>query len=116
MRFSDNLRNLRIQRQLTQMKLAEGLGTSQSAIAAWENSTREPDFRTIQRIAEYFHVPMSTLLPYQDDLDEAYVNSVAEALQRNEKLKTIFDIVKNFSENDLDVLITVANSISGKRE
>lgn len=34
MKFCDNLRNLRIQRGLTQTELAERLGTSQSSITA----------------------------------------------------------------------------------
>ena len=91
MKFSDNLRNLRLQRQLTQMQLAEDLRTSQSAITSWENGKREPDFKTIERIAKYFNVPLSALLPSSDNLDDAYVTSIAEAFQQNPYLKLLFD-------------------------
>lgn len=116
MKFNDNLRNLRLQRKMTQMKLAESIGTSQSAVAAWENQTREPDFRTIQKLADFFNVPLSALLPSDDSISQDYINVVTETFQKNQKLKTLFDLVKNFDDANLNVLISVAESISGKRE
>lgn len=98
------------------MKLAEGLGTSQSAVAAWENESREPDFKTIKRIADYFGVPMSALLPSPDTIDESYVNVIAESLHQNPKLGLLFDKTKNFSEKDLDAMIVIADTIIRRRE
>ena len=115
MKFSDNLRNLRLQRGLTQMELAEGLSTSQSSITSWESEKREPDFKTIQKIADYFRVPISALLPSSDDLDDTFVNVVAESLHQNPKLKLLFDHTKNFSEKDLDAVLAIVESISGRR-
>jgi len=115
MDFPTKLRNLRIQRGLTQMELAEKLGTSQSSITSWEQNRREPDFLTIKRIADFFHVPMSALLPSADDLDES-VNIIAECLHRNQKLKALFECVKDFGDADLDALLAVAKAVSGKRE
>ena len=114
MRFNDNLRNLRIQRGLTQMKLAEGLGTSQSAIAAWENQTREPDFKTIQRLADFFGVPLSSLLPLDTSVDDDFLGMVSESFQKNPKLKELFDLVHVFNDQNLDTMLSVARSISGK--
>lgn len=116
MRFNDNLRNLRLQRKMTQMKLAESIGTSQSAVAAWENQTREPDFRTIQKLADFFNVPLSALLPSSDELDDSYVNVVAESLHQNPKLKLLFDRTKNLGESDLDAVLAVVNAISRERD
>ena len=115
MKFSDNLRNLRLQRRMTQMKLAEGLGTSQSAVAAWETGSREPDFKTIQRIADFFNVPMSAILPYSNETDESYVNTIAESLHQNPKLGLLFDRTKTMSESDLDAVLAVVNAISRER-
>lgn len=116
MKFSDNLRNLRIQRGLTQMELAEGMNTAQSSITSWETGRREPDFKTIQRLADFFNVPLSALLPSSDEIDESYVNVVAESLHANPKLKLLFDHTKNFSEQDLDAVLAVVKSISGRRD
>lgn len=116
MKFSDNLRNLRVSRNMTQMDLAKSLNTSQSAITAWERSAREPDFRTIQKIADFFGVPMSTLLPQDDTIDEDYTNSIANSLHKNPKLRTLFDKVKFLSDADLDVVISVVNAIQRNHE
>lgn len=115
MEFSTKLRNLRVQRGLTQIELADALKTSQSSITSWEQARREPDFSTIKRIAAYFNVPLSALLPSSDDIDESYVSTVAESLHQNPKLKLLFDRAKNFSERDLDAVLAVTNAISRER-
>ena len=114
MKFSTKLRNLRIQRGLTQMELAEKLGTGQSSITAWEQEKREPDFKTIKKIADYFEVPISSLLP-SDDIEESYVNNIAESLHRNPKLKTLFDRSKFLSDSDLDAVLAVLAAINKER-
>lgn len=112
MRFADNLRNLRLQRGMTQMQLAESLNTSQSAITSWENGRREPDFRTIRKIADFFHVPMTALLPSTDAIDMDYVNSVAESFQQNPYLKLLFDRLRYMSDKNLKVIMGVANALA----
>lgn len=116
MNFPDNLRNLRIQRKMTQMELAEKLHTSQGSVTGWETGRREPDFKTIKKIAEFFDVPLSALLPSSDDVDDDYVTVVADSLHANPKLKLLFDHTKNFSEQDLDAVLAVVKSISGRRD
>lgn len=112
MKFSTNLRNLRLQRGLTQMELAERLQTSQSAITAWESERREPDFKTIKRIADFFGVPITTLLPSSDDVDDDYVRNIAEAFHANQKLSMLFNKLIFFSESDLDAVISIVNAIA----
>lgn len=60
--FKNVLRNLRTQRNLTQDALANRLGTSKSAISMYENGNREPDFETLEAIADFFNVDMDFLL------------------------------------------------------
>lgn len=112
MRFGDNLRNLRIQRKMTQMELAKALETSQSSITAWECEAREPDFSTVAKIAKFFNVPMSALIPSVGNMDETFVGSVAESLRQNKKLRQLYDKVKFMSDANLDILLSVASAIS----
>lgn len=116
MRFGDNLRNLRLQRGYTQQKLAKLMGTSQASITAWENETREPDFATIKRIAEFFHVPMSSLLPSNDAVSDEYTNKVANSLNQNPKLRLLFDRTEFLSDSDLDAVLSVVNAIARERD
>ncbi|MDR2531482.1 MAG: XRE family transcriptional regulator [Oscillospiraceae bacterium] len=61
-KFSNALKELRLQRDMTQEALAEKLGVSQSAIAMYETDKREPDFETLEVIADLFNVSMDSLL------------------------------------------------------
>ena len=75
MNFHTKLRNLRLSRGLTQMEVAEGLGSSQASVTSWETGRREPDFATIKRISEFFNVPMSSLLPSEDIADDHRIHA-----------------------------------------
>lgn len=116
MNYSDKIRNLRLQRGLTQMELADRLGTSQSSITSWENGRREPDFATFRKLADFFRVPMSALLPSSDEIDEDYVGALAESLHQNPRLKLLFDKSKYLSDKDLDAVISVVSAIQRERE
>ena len=56
------LKELRQQFGLTQNKLAEKLNISRSTIAMYETNASEPDFATVEKIAELFNVSVDYLL------------------------------------------------------
>ena len=60
--FKDRLRSLRKSRNLTQDKLATDLGIAKSTISMYENGNREPDFETLESIADYFNVSLASLI------------------------------------------------------
>lgn len=115
MNFGQKLRNLRIERGLSQMELAKGLKTSQAAITSWENGRREPNFDTVQRIASYFRVPLSSLIPSENELDSDSIATVAEAIHLNPKLRILFDRSKFLSDSDLDAVLGIISAISKER-
>lgn len=47
---------------MTQGDLAEALNISRSSVSMYENGEREPDFETLEFIADYFNVDMNHLL------------------------------------------------------
>ncbi len=62
MPFAQTLRNLREQSGLTQEQLAASLGISKSAVSMYEQGNRQPDFETLEAIADHFNVDMNLLL------------------------------------------------------
>ena len=115
MRFSDNLRNLRTSRHLTQMKMAQEFGTSQSAITSWETGTREPDFRTIQRLADYFNVPLSALLPSNDG-DPGTSDMVArimDSANSSPELCVLYDELRTLKTADIQAVLAIVRAIKG---
>lgn len=60
--FKDMLKYLRSREKMSQSELADKLGISKSAIGMYELGKREPDFETLESIADLFNVDMNFLL------------------------------------------------------
>lgn len=60
--FNNILKSLRTSRDLTQDELAKILKISRSTIGMYEKGAREPDFETLELIADYFNVDIDYLL------------------------------------------------------
>ena len=60
--FQNVFKELRISRGMTQIETAEKLGISRSTIGMYETGAREPDFETLEKIADFFHVNVDYLL------------------------------------------------------
>ena len=74
--FGSILKSLRINRSLTQTELANKLGISYSTISMYERSQRQPDFETLEAIADFFNVDMDYLLG-KSDIQNKYAAIVA---------------------------------------
>lgn len=48
---------------ITQQQLADAIGVAKSTISMYENGQREPDFETLEALADYFNVDMRTFFP-----------------------------------------------------
>ena len=60
--FSQKLKELRTRDDISQAKFAKEVGFSQSAIASWENETREPGINALIKIAQYFNTSVDYLV------------------------------------------------------
>jgi len=61
-KFSEILKALRLDKQLTQEQLAEILGVSPQAISRWETSASYPDITLLPAIASFFETTVDELL------------------------------------------------------
>lgn len=93
MNFGDKLKQLRKSQKLTQQQLAERLGVAKSVVSYYESGDRFPSYDVLVKIAHTFHVTTDYLL----DMER----------------KRILD-VSDLSEEDIAVLITVANALRKK--
>ena len=66
MKVNERLKELRIEKGLSQMGLANATGISQSAIARWELNQAEPTATTIIILAKFFEVSADFLLGLTD--------------------------------------------------
>ena len=61
------LKELREQRNISQLKLAMDLGMNQNSISRYETEAREADYATLIRFADYFDVSIDYLLERTDN-------------------------------------------------
>ena len=64
--FGEKLKELRIENKLSQKKLAEELGYTQSMICFWEKGINEPTESAIRKTAIYFGVTSDYLLGLEE--------------------------------------------------
>lgn len=60
--FGDKLRQLRLERGITQETLAMRIHVTRQTISGWERGRSEPDINTIVCLAEFFDVTIDELL------------------------------------------------------
>ena len=65
-----NLRKLRMNKGISQQRLAEVIGTSQQSINKYENHNVEPDISTLILLADYFQVSVDYLIGHTVDETE----------------------------------------------
>ena len=76
MTFGERLRVLRLEKKLTLRELAKELDISFSALGKYERNERQPDFETLEKLADYFNVSIDYLLgrkkiPIPEEQNEA---------------------------------------------
>ena len=64
--FGERLKELRMEKGLSQKALAEQLGCNQSMVSFWENGVNEPTESSIKKAALFFEVSADYLLGLTD--------------------------------------------------
>ena len=61
-KFKDNLKELRQEKNLGQIELAQAIGVSKGVISLWENGLREPNLYSLILLAKYFNISIDELV------------------------------------------------------
>lgn len=61
------LKELRLEKGLTQKQVAEQLGISSTCYSGYEQGYREPDLKTLIKICKFFEVSADYLLGLKDE-------------------------------------------------
>ena len=60
--IGQRIKTMRLSRGITHADLARAINQSQSSITMYETGRREPDFETLEALADVFNVPMISLV------------------------------------------------------
>ncbi|MBR5566417.1 MAG: helix-turn-helix transcriptional regulator [Roseburia sp.] len=89
MKLGDNLKELLEQHDMTQKQLALELDITPAALGNYIRNIREPDYITLIRIADYFHVSTDFLLSHKNNSpitsDEEMLLRVFRSLSADQK-------------------------------
>lgn len=100
--FGERLERLRMEHGLSQDQLAEAVGLTRAAVSHYEKGRRRPDFDTVRKLADFFHVSTDYLLGLTDEPSpqtgsriEEFARRVRESrLQRGLAISEIADQLK----------------------
>lgn len=81
MRFDENLRNFRKEKDYSQEYLAIKLDVTRQTISKWENGTAMPDLKKLVELAEFFEVSMDDLLGLENVSSEKLENNNEEKIK-----------------------------------
>ena len=62
MALNENIKRLRLARNLSQVDLAKSLGVTKQSISNWENNNIQPSIDMLIRVSDFFHVSTDYIL------------------------------------------------------
>ena len=83
MKFKDNLKRIREQRNLTQDDIAREIGISRQSVSKWENGVAEPDLDTIKQLCSILNCSLDELI-YGEQPSKPVLSSTQKAKRNND--------------------------------
>lgn len=123
-KFYAVLKSLRTAKGMTQDELAKVLNISRSTVGMYENGSREPDYETLETIADYFNVDIDYLIGRTDKTtilpNSYYLNSDAQQLAQflydNPEYKVLFDTTRKVKKEDIEFVKQMIDRVRGNED
>jgi len=110
----ERLRALRVSRAETQKMLADMLGVDRTTYVKYEAGSSEPNFETIQKLADYFDVTVDYLLGRTDDSERQ--NSIMDQTDASILGKARFALLTETEGMTDDAIADVLNYAKFKKQ
>ena len=111
------------ERNVTAYEVAKACGFSQSILSRWKSGKYIPKTDKMQKIADYFGVPLEYLLTgVQKDVqgEGYYLNpeaaKLAQEMFENPELRVLFDAARDVSPEDLRVVYDMILALKRKEQ
>ena len=91
--IGQRIKTMRLSRGMTQADLAKAIGQSQASITMYETGKREPDFETLEALADVFNVPMVAFV----DGDGTVSVGPSDENPQSEELRLLFQDLSRLS-------------------
>lgn len=120
--FQNIFKQLRISSGLTQQEIADKLGISRSTIGMYETGAREPDYETLEMIADFFNVDIdyllgrtnkTTILPESTYYLNDDARDLAQFMFENPEYKVLFDASRKVKKEDIEFVKQMIDRMRG---
>lgn len=101
--LSNRLKSLRTHRNITQSDLATRIGVARTTYAMYEQGQREPDYETLQRLADFYEVSVDYLLGRTETPNATNVDDQADKSHFISKIASEFPDI-NLMFKDMESL------------
>lgn len=97
--FAKRLKDLRKEKKLTQIEFAKKFNIANGTVGNWESGNRQPDYETLQKIADFFSVSVDYLLGnYLDTSGISFARKIVKKLSEEREIN-ISDIENKLGVN-----------------
>ncbi|MFW6312168.1 MAG: helix-turn-helix domain-containing protein [Nanoarchaeota archaeon] len=121
--FSERLKNLRKENNITLKQLADDLNTTKSTLSRYENNKREPKAYLIKKIANYFNVSVDYLLGITEEtsttdefkkniLKDPELSQLINELTQRKELKTAINKLKKLNTKTIKQIIKIIETFN----
>ena len=124
--FGERLKQLRLNSGLSQQELSDELNIGRSTLANYEQGKREPNFKTLEIIADYFNVDMNFLTGWKptDSLGDYRKNllylkenepdliELYNEIHANDQLVILLDKAKKLEPKDLAQILKIIDTFN----
>lgn len=95
--FGDQIKKLRLAKNMTQVQLAKQLGVTKQAISNWENDNIMPSIDMLRKLAIYFHCTADYLLELEDT-DRVFVEIGNLTMEQAAHIQQLIDDLKDLND------------------
>lgn len=107
----EKFEKLLIERNVKASDVAKGTGVTTGTLSAWKKGSYTPKQEKIQKIAEFFDVPLSY---FYEEPEEYYNNeetaALAEEMAIKPGLRVLFDASRDLNEDSLKMFAEMINT------
>ena len=105
------IKTMRQSRKMTQADLAKAIDQSQSSITMYETGRREPDFETLEALADVFNVPISSFMT-----DDPFGWTPSYQIASTSEARIISTGVDKLNKQDRERALAVFRAMFGIKE
>lgn len=116
--FTANLIRLMKKYGRTQREVADSIEVSNQVFNTWMKGKSIPRMNKVQRLADYFNVPLRELIePYEEPSEDYYLNKetaeIANRVLIDKDLRVLFDAAQDAKPEDIKMAADLLKRLKG---